>query len=83
MIGGYLPETAYLATFIPELAPAWLDRVASGWGVAPPRRTPQQAFRYCELGCGHGRTINLLGATCPYGEFLGIDVLARLRLFGV
>ena len=35
MIEGYLPETPYLATFIRELAPAWLDRAALTRGVAP------------------------------------------------
>jgi len=75
VIEGYLPDTPYLATFIRELAPAWLDRVALAQGLTPPRRHLEQAFRYCELGCGRGVTTNILAATCPNGEFLGIDAL--------
>jgi len=75
MIEGYLPDVPYMATFIREIAPSWLDRVAVGNGVLPPRASSQQSFRYCELGCGLGVTPNILAATCPSGVFVGIDVL--------
>ncbi len=75
MSDGYLTDTSYLATFIPEITPAWLDRCALTQGCMPPRTGSDGAFRYCELGCGFGVTTNILAATCPAGDFLGIDAL--------
>ncbi len=35
---GYVTDVPYVWTFIPDLAPAWLDHVALVSGFAPPSR---------------------------------------------
>jgi len=75
MSGGYLSDSPYLPTFIGELAPSWLDRVALTHAIHPPRLHARQAYRHCDLGCGPGVTSNILAATSPGGEFVGIDAL--------
>lgn len=45
--------------------------VAGSQGFEPP--DPARPFRYLELGCGHGATLNGLAAACPHGTFIGVD----------
>nr|WP_242468805.1 class I SAM-dependent methyltransferase [Rhodovibrio salinarum] len=45
--------------------------VAALNGINPPR--PAGAFRYCDLGCGNGTTVNAYAALYPEAEFVGID----------
>jgi SAM-dependent methyltransferase len=59
--------------FIRETAPAWLDHVALLSGFAPPERGA--GFTWCDLGCGHGLTAAIFGASHPNGSFHGIDAL--------
>ena len=71
---GYVTDVPYVWTFIPDLAPAWLDHVALVSGFAPPSR--DQNFAWCDLGCGQGLTAAILAATHPAGRFCGIDFMA-------
>jgi SAM-dependent methyltransferase len=70
----YITDVPYVRTFIPELAPAWLDHVALVAGFAPPSR--DRKFSWCDLGCGQGLTATILAATHPSGRFCGIDLIA-------
>ena len=71
---GYVTDVPYVWTFIPDLAPAWLDHVALVSGFAPPSR--DQKFAWCDRGCGQGLTAAILAATHPDGRFFGIDFMA-------
>ena len=70
---GYLTDVPYVRGFIASLAPALLDHVAVVSGFAPPDR--ENAFTYCDLGCGQGVTAAVLAATHPNGVFHGIDFM--------
>ena len=70
----YPTDVAYPYTFIPCLAPAWLDHVAMISGFAPPSRVG--GFAWCDLGCGQGLTATILAATHLGGRFCGIDFIA-------
>jgi SAM-dependent methyltransferase len=67
---GYLTDVAYVRQFVKELSPALL-RAACALGGAPP--PPEDAFDYCELGCGTGDTLNTLAAAYPAARFVGVD----------
>jgi len=67
----YVKEVDYPASFALNQAPVHLNYVAALNGVMGPRL--DQGFRYCELGCGAGKTVNVLAAAYGEGEFLGID----------
>jgi SAM-dependent methyltransferase len=69
----YVTDVPYIAGFTSELAPEWLDLVATLSGFAPPRRDP--GFAWCELGCGPGMAPIIFAATHPEGVFHGIDVM--------
>lgn len=66
---GYNVDLGYTYGAYRELAPAWLDYVATARGVA----APTAAWRYLELGCGQGVGLVLLAALNPEHDFLGID----------
>lgn len=68
---GYNADIAYTHGAYRELAPGYLSYVCLLKGIRPPRT--DRPFRYCELGCGQGMTLNILAATHPQGRFTGID----------
>lgn len=68
---GYNADIAYTHGAYRELSPGYLSYVCLLNGVRPPRT--DRPFRYCELGCGQGMTLNILAATHPQGRFTGID----------
>ncbi|MDQ2102104.1 class I SAM-dependent methyltransferase [Azospirillum isscasi] len=68
---GYNADIAYTHGAYRELTPGYLSYVCLLNGVRPPRT--DRPFRYCELGCGQGMTLNILAATHPQGRFTGID----------
>lgn len=68
---GYNADIAYTHGAYRELAPGYLSYVCLLNGIRPPRT--DRPFRYCELGCGQGMTLNILAATHPQGRFVGID----------
>ena len=68
---GYNADIAYTNSFYRDLAPGYLSYVCQLAGFrVPDVDTP---FRYCDLGCGQGLTLNLLAATHPQADFTGID----------
>lgn len=71
---GYVADAEYLNQFYSELAPPHLDLAALAANVTPPDREGGR-FRYCELGCGNGSTTNILAASHPNAEFVGIDFM--------
>lgn len=56
-------------------APIRLSYVAARAGYKP--ADPGLAFRYLELGCGSGVTLNGLAAACPHAQFIGMDINAE------
>jgi SAM-dependent methyltransferase len=70
---GYVTDIPYTRGFHRELAPAWLDFVATISGIAPP--VQDDGFSWCDLGCGQGVTTVTLAATHPRGRFVGIDLM--------
>lgn len=68
---GYNADIAYTHGAYRELAPGYLSYICLLNGIRPPRT--DRPFRYCELGCGQGMTLNILAATHPQGRFVGID----------
>lgn len=65
-------KVEYPTTFFHDHAPAHLGFVCALNGIAGPK--PDGAYRYCEIGCGMGRTLNVLAGANPDAEFLGIDL---------
>jgi SAM-dependent methyltransferase len=70
---GYVTDVPYLRNFQREMAPAWLDCVATVCGMSPPNRAT--GFAWCDLGCGRGLTATVLAATHPKGRFVGVDLM--------
>ena len=68
---GYVTNTTYTVGFQRELSPAWLATAALILGHRPPAL--DRAFRYAELGCGHGLNVNMFAAAFPHAEFWGFD----------
>jgi SAM-dependent methyltransferase len=69
----YLTDVPYLRHFCKELAPPMLRAAAALNGFSPP---PDDAFDYCELGCGPGDTLATLAAASPQARFVGVDFSA-------
>ena len=72
-IDGYVTDVPYVRAFVHQSAPAWLDHVAVVSGLVPPAR--DDAFAWCDLGCGQGVTAAMLAAMHPAGQFHGIDAM--------
>ncbi len=68
----YITDVEYPVGFSANQAPAHLCYIGALNGVAGP--DPGGVYRYCELGCGAGHTLNVLAAANPDAEFLGIDL---------
>jgi trans-aconitate methyltransferase len=73
--GSYVRDNAYNSNFNASQAPILLSYVAATAGYAPP--DPERPFRYVELGCGSGVSLNGLAASCPQGSFVGVDFNAE------
>ncbi len=69
----YVTDVPYVAGFTAELAPEWLDLVATVCGFAAPPRG--DGFAWCELGCGPGMAPIIFAATHPEGVFHGVDAM--------
>jgi SAM-dependent methyltransferase len=69
----YVTDVPYIAGFTAELAPEWLDLVATINGFAAPER--DAGFAWCELGCGPGMAPIIFAATHPEGQFHRIDAM--------
>jgi SAM-dependent methyltransferase len=68
---GYIFDVAYTSGFYREISPGWISAAAMLLGHRPPDLT--RPFRYAELGCGHGLSLNVFAASNPNGEFHGFD----------
>ena len=68
---GYIFDVAYTSGFYREISPGWIAAAAMLLGHRPPDLT--RPFRYAELGCGHGLSLNVFAASNPNGEFHGFD----------
>ncbi|GIL41408.1 class I SAM-dependent methyltransferase [Roseiterribacter gracilis] len=68
---GYTSEVDYTMGFYRELSPLAFEFAAQLRGMQAPR--VDQAFRYFEIGCGHGYSLNLHAAANPQGTFIGND----------
>jgi SAM-dependent methyltransferase len=70
--GGYVSDIEYLDGWYAEQMPAHLDVACLLRGTEPPVASGAP-FRYCELGCGMGRSTAAVAATSPDSEVWGID----------
>jgi SAM-dependent methyltransferase len=68
---GYITEVEYVHGVYRELGPSALNMVLLLQSMEPVAL--QEGFTYCDLGCGHGESINLFAACHPEGEFHAID----------
>lgn len=69
---GYIAELEYTHGFYRELSPAHLAAALLVRSSVP--TTPLDAeFTYCELGCGHGFSTNVMAAAFPKATFYGVD----------
>ncbi|MCO5070373.1 MAG: class I SAM-dependent methyltransferase [Rhizobiaceae bacterium] len=69
--GGYVTDLEYTYGFYRELAPS-LQSLALLWSRAG-APSPSGKLAYCELGCGHGMSANILAAANPGIEFFATD----------
>lgn len=69
---GYVTDVTYPPHFHKEMQPVWLTSLADFLGSTPPDLS--RPFSYCELGCGLGINLLISAATCPKGQFLGVDM---------
>jgi SAM-dependent methyltransferase len=76
--GGYVTDTAYVAEFYGDHAPAHMNLVAAANGFRP--RDTRKPFTWCDYGCGNGLTAAVLAAAHPEATFVGVDFLpAHIR----
>ncbi|GGF78538.1 hypothetical protein GCM10007301_43140 [Azorhizobium oxalatiphilum] len=70
---GYVHEVDYTHGFYRELTPAVMALAALRRGKRVD--LPDEGATYCELGCGHGFSVNLLAAANPHMDFHANDFL--------
>jgi SAM-dependent methyltransferase len=68
---GYIADVEYSTGFYREQSPLWLQLCLLSKGREAPDAT--EPLRYCELGCGHGLTANILAAAYPHVSFDAMD----------
>ena len=68
---GYVTDIEYSDGFYPGQAPANMALAAVMQGFEPPALNGH--FKYCELGCGRGKTSLVLAAINPDAEFHAVD----------
>lgn len=71
----FLRDVDYPSSFFPMMAPVHLNYVCATNGLEGP--SVESGFSYCEIGCGIGKTTNILAAANPNGQFYGIDISRR------
>ena len=69
----YVTDILYTSRAFPRLSPSMLHQVCLLNGVRPPPL--EEAFTYCDLGCGQGMSVNAFAATFPQGRFWGVDLI--------
>ncbi len=70
-MGTHISEVDYIRHFYGDLAPSFLEMLLTFSGYRAPDISG--AFTYCDLGCGHGLTTNILAAANPNGQFYAND----------
>ena len=70
-VGFYADDVPFRSGVVWHQAPLHMAYTAALNGFNPPR--PEGHFRYCDLGCGNGMTLNAYAALYPEAEFVGID----------
>ncbi|MEQ8735916.1 MAG: class I SAM-dependent methyltransferase [Rhodospirillaceae bacterium] len=73
MSDGYVTDTAYVAEYYPDHAPAHMNLTCAFNGFRP--RPLDEPFTWCDYGCGNGVTANVLAACYPHAQFYGVDFL--------
>ncbi|MDR2268063.1 MAG: class I SAM-dependent methyltransferase [Holosporaceae bacterium] len=68
----YTTEITYISNYYGDLSPVHLVFIAAINNVQPPDIF--QSFTYCELGCGCGKTTNVIAASYPHARCVGVDV---------
>lgn len=76
----YTLDVLYPSRFLTGQAPLQMQFVAAAGSGATSGL--KQSFRYLDLGCGNGNTVNLLAASYPQAEFFGIDINDAHIAFG-
>jgi len=69
--GFYADDVPFRSGVVQLQSPFHMAFIAALNGFNPPR--PEGRFRYCDLGCGNGTTLNAFAAIHPEAEFVGID----------
>ena len=70
-MGTHISEVDYIRHFYGDLAPSFLDVLLTYAGFRAPDISGP--FTYCDLGCGHGLTANILASANPNGQFYAND----------
>lgn len=65
-------DVGYVNNFYENLNP-WQINYVCAINRFPPQDLHRE-FTYCELGCGHGLSLNILAAANPQGHFCGVDL---------
>lgn len=73
MSGGYVTDTAYVAEYYSDHAPAHMNLACAFNGFRP--RPLDEPFTWCDYGCGNGITANVLAACYPHAQFYGVDFM--------
>lgn len=73
MSGGYVTDTAYVAEYYADHAPAHMNLACAFNGFRP--RPLDEPFTWCDYGCGNGVTANVLAACYPHAQFYGVDFM--------
>ena len=68
---GYVADIDYTAGFYEHMTPVKLAFALLTKGFSAPDII--RPYTYCELGCGHGVTVNVMGAANPQGDFWATD----------
>ncbi len=69
---GYISDIEYLDGWYAEQMPAHLD-IACMLRATEPPMAAGAPFRYCELGCGAGKSVAMIAATRADADVWGID----------
>jgi SAM-dependent methyltransferase len=69
---GYVTDKAYVHDFCRVQTPPMLALAALAGGIEVPGAAGEP-LAYCDLGCGQGYTANLVAATNPSAQVLGVD----------
>lgn len=67
----YISDAVYGSRYDEYLNPLNLHYIALHAGLRQGRLASD--FRYCDLGCGDGTTLNIIASMYPHAQFYGVD----------